>query len=76
MKRTIRFLTFALALGAGAATAESVELLNVSYDPTRELYVDYNAAFAAHWKQQTGDTVTINIEGIGELTNPCKVIAE
>ena len=31
----------------------------MSYDPTRELYVDYNKAFAAHWKTQTGDDVTI-----------------
>ena len=48
----------ALALAAGAA-AKNIELLNVSYDPTRELYVDFNKAFAAHWKAQTGDTVTI-----------------
>jgi sulfate transport system substrate-binding protein len=34
-------------------------LLNVSYDPTRELYEAYNKAFAAHWKQQTGETVSI-----------------
>jgi sulfate transport system substrate-binding protein len=60
MKRTIQFLSLALALGAGVATAEDVELLNVSYDPTRELYSEYNPAFAAHWKEQTGDTVTIN----------------
>ncbi|MEY4593530.1 MAG: hypothetical protein RIR18_2425 [Pseudomonadota bacterium] len=37
-----------------------VSLLNVSYDPTRELYQDYNAAFAKHWKAKTGETVTIN----------------
>ena len=36
-----------------------VILTNVSYDPTRELYEDYNAAFAAHWKAETGETVTI-----------------
>ena len=60
MKRTLQFLTLALALGVRAASAEDVELLNVSYDPTRELYAEYNPAFAAHWKQQTGDTVTIN----------------
>ncbi len=34
-------------------------MLNVSYDPTRELYVDYNKAFAKHWKAQTGQDVTI-----------------
>jgi len=48
----------ALALAAGAH-AKTVELLNVSYDPTRELYADYNKAFAAHWKAKTGDDVTI-----------------
>lgn len=36
-----------------------VELLNVSYDPTRELYVDFNEAFAKHWKAETGQEVTI-----------------
>jgi sulfate/thiosulfate-binding protein len=36
-----------------------VELLNVSYDPTRELYVEYNEAFAKHWKEETGQEVTI-----------------
>ena len=37
-----------------------VELLNVSYDPTRELYVEFNDAFAKHWKEETGQTVTIS----------------
>src|SRR6478736_707507 len=46
-------------LAATGASAKTIELLNVSYDPTRELYVDFNKAFAAHWKAQTGDTVTI-----------------
>jgi sulfate/thiosulfate-binding protein len=39
--------------------AAPTTLLNVSYDPTRELYDDYNAAFAAHWKQRTGKEVSI-----------------
>lgn len=38
---------------------EAIELLNVSYDPTRELYEAYNKEFAAHWKEETGQTVTI-----------------
>jgi sulfate/thiosulfate transport system substrate-binding protein len=42
----------------GAIAAE-VSLLNVSYDPTREFYKDYNAAFAAYWKGKAGDTVTV-----------------
>ncbi len=46
------------AAGALAQTAP-VTLLNVSYDPTRELYVEYNAAFAKHWKAKTGQDVTI-----------------
>ena len=49
--------SFALAPPSQAA---NVTLLNVSYDPTRELYEDYNKAFAAYWKSKTGDTVTIN----------------
>lgn len=41
------------------AFAKDVTLLNVSYDPTRELYQEYNAAFAKQWAQKTGDKVTI-----------------
>ena len=58
-------LTLTFALGAGAMTlapqaqARDFTLLNVSYDPTRELYQDFNKAFAAHWKAKTGDTVTV-----------------
>ncbi|RFC66827.1 MULTISPECIES: sulfate ABC transporter substrate-binding protein [Mesorhizobium] len=44
--------------GLGMAFADTT-LLNVSYDPTRELYKDFNAAFAAKWKADTGETVTI-----------------
>jgi len=54
----ISALVAALAL-TGAASAKTVELLNVSYDPTRELYVEYNAAFARHWKAKTGDDVAV-----------------
>ncbi len=54
------FVHSLLALGlATVASAKTVELLNVSYDPTRELYTEFNQAFAAHWKAKTGDTVTI-----------------
>ena len=49
----------ALALATGPLHAAQVQLLNVSYDPTRELYDQYNKAFAAYWKAQTGDTVTV-----------------
>lgn len=40
--------------------AQAIELLNVSYDPTRELYKAYNQAFIEHWQQQTGERLTIN----------------
>ncbi|HXA36189.1 MAG TPA: hypothetical protein VNW26_07635, partial [Steroidobacteraceae bacterium] len=58
------YLWFAVALivilMSSAAHAASFKLLNVSYDPTREFYEDYNKAFAAYWKGKTGDTVTVN----------------
>ncbi|PKO88424.1 MAG: sulfate transporter subunit [Betaproteobacteria bacterium HGW-Betaproteobacteria-12] len=50
----------AASLLAGQAFAVDVTLLNVSYDPTRELYQDYNRAFAKYWKAKTGDNVKIN----------------
>ncbi len=56
--RTLAAVT-ALGLAAGAAFAEDITLLNVSYDPTRELHQEYNAAFAKHWKAKTGDSVTV-----------------
>ncbi|OWJ88936.1 ABC transporter permease, partial [Pseudomonas sp. A46] len=55
--RRFALATLASALIAGPAAA--TELLNVSYDPTRELYQDYNAAFAKHWKAQGGDDVKV-----------------
>jgi sulfate/thiosulfate transport system substrate-binding protein len=51
--------TVALLFATCAALATDVTLLNVSYDPTRELYQQYNAAFAAYWRQKTGDTVSV-----------------
>jgi sulfate transport system substrate-binding protein len=53
-------LATSLLSAAGAAFAADIKILNVSYDVTREFYQDYNAAFAAYWKEKTGDTVTVN----------------
>ena len=53
-----RLTLLALATVIGAQ-AQTTELLNVSYDPTRELYVEYNAAFSRHWQATTGGTVAI-----------------
>jgi sulfate/thiosulfate-binding protein len=49
-----------LSAGRAAAQAKPLRLLNVSYDPTRELYKDINAAFTAYWKGKTGQAVTID----------------
>jgi len=50
----------AAALITAPSFAKDITLLNVSYDPTRELYQEFNAAFTKHWKEKTGDTVTIS----------------
>src|SRR5208283_3908773 len=58
MRTFLKFLLAStLALSAGA---KEIKLLNVSYDPTRELYQDYNTAFAKYWKAKTGDDVVVN----------------
>ncbi len=53
-------LAASVVLGVGIARAAQVTLLNVSYDPTRELYEAVNARFAKDWKAKTGDDVTVN----------------
>jgi sulfate transport system substrate-binding protein len=57
MKKILTIL--ALGLLASVAGAKNVELLNVSYDPTRELYQEFNTAFAAHWKAESGEDITV-----------------
>ena len=60
MHRLTRLATATTLLFALAGHAlTDVSLLNVSYDPTRELYQDFNTAFAKYWKAKTGETVTI-----------------
>ena len=64
----VAFLAFAL-IGCGGSAAEdsssgarsSVEILNVSYDPTRELYEEFNIAFARHWKETSGQDVRVRM---------------
>ncbi len=66
MKTTARLLAYGGLIAAigltSAVTARGADqtLLNVSYDPTRELYAAYNEAFARHWTETTGNTVTID----------------
>src|SRR3569833_1892684 len=60
MKAFLKSFVLLLAVAiAASAPAKEINLLNVSYDPTRELYQDVNAAFAKQWKDKTGDTVTV-----------------
>ncbi|GAB2550537.1 sulfate ABC transporter substrate-binding protein [Rhodanobacter koreensis] len=61
MKKSRVILVVLGTMFAASVAARDVTLLNVSYDPTRELYRDVNAAFAAQWKAQHGDTVTIQM---------------
>lgn len=74
-------LSLMVALGAcssgkeeAGAQGKKIELLNVSYDPTRELYVSYNKAFSAYWKQKTGQEVTIKQSHGGSGTQSRAVI--
>jgi len=60
LTRGFALLTMAAGLLSPLPARGDVTLLNVSYDPTRELYQDFNAAFAAYWKGKTGEKVTIN----------------
>jgi sulfate transport system substrate-binding protein len=56
---TSQLVTSLALVAALGAPAGAQELLNVSYDPTRELYQEFNAAFARHWRARTGKAITI-----------------
>ena len=63
MRRHLPLLLAAVCFSSvdtGAASAATVRLLNVSYDPTHELYQEFNQAFANYWKAKTGDLVIVN----------------
>ncbi len=60
LNKLIALSLLALASIGGTQAQQNITLLNVSYDPTRELYREFNAEFARHWQQQTGQRVTIN----------------
>lgn len=59
IKKTALVAALAAATLSSAHANKKIELLNVSYDPTRELYQEYNPVFAKYWKEKTGDDVTI-----------------
>ena len=58
-RNALAALLLALAAVGGSASARQAELLNASYDPTRELYAEFNEAFARKWKAETGQTLVI-----------------
>src|SRR5713226_5385787 len=64
MKTMLNALAIA-SLAFFSATARDLTLLNASYDPTRELYQDFNAAFAKYWEAKTGDKVAIRQSNTG-----------
>ena len=74
MNRRISNLAVAAVLAASSAGAADISLLNVSYDPTRELWRDINAKFAAQYKQTKGDNVTIKQSHGGSSTQARAVI--
>lgn len=60
MSRFIAITILALIATCGKPSGAPTTILNVSYDPTREFYIDYNKAFQAHWKEKTGKQIQIN----------------
>ena len=76
MKRLLGLLaaTTLAAAPLNGATAKTISLLNVSYDPTRELYQEFNLAFAKYWRSKTGDEVTIQQSHGGSGKQACSVI--
>jgi sulfate/thiosulfate transport system substrate-binding protein len=78
-RRACARVTLALAAACAVTGASIVRadtsLLNVSYDVTRELYKDFNAAFAKHWKEKTGESVTIN-QSHGGSSKQARAVAD
>jgi sulfate/thiosulfate transport system substrate-binding protein len=65
----------AVALSTPALASAHVSLLNVSYDPTREFYAEYDAAFARLWKAKTGDDVSVSVSNGGSGAQARAVIS-
>src|SRR3990172_4809014 len=68
------FLIF-LSFSIGSSAGPKQSLLNVSYDPTRELYQDFNKSFAAYWQKKSGQTVTVKQSHGGSGKQALSVIA-
>jgi len=75
MKPFHKYLVFLLALAVSGGAIAQTSLLNVSYDVARELYKDINPAFAASWKAQTGETLTLKQSHGGSSKQAGAIIA-
>src|SRR5260370_38412992 len=75
MKNVLMVAGLILALSTLGSAQGSVTLLNVSYDPTRELYQDYNVAFAKYWRAKTGKTVEIQ-QSHGGSSKPARAVID
>ena len=73
-KVAIAAVSASLLWSAAAVEAQNKTLLNVSYDPTRELYREYNNAFTRYWREQTGETVRVNMSHGGSGSQARSVI--
>ena len=76
LRRSLGVIAIAAAFGTVLSVTAFADttILNVSYDPTRELYKAYDEAFAAYWKEKTGETVTIEQSHGGSGTQARAVI--
>jgi len=74
LHKLLSSLLAAALISAGVAAGAEITLLNVSYDVARELYKDYNAVFAKHWKQVSGETVNINQSHGGSSSQAMAVV--
>jgi sulfate transport system substrate-binding protein len=78
IKRSLALALLGIGLlgsaGCGSSGDSGSEILNISYDPTHELYNEYNPAFTQYWKQKTGQTVTVNMSHGGSGKQARKVI--
>ena len=68
------FAAIVAAGGCGRPNDSALEIVNVSYDPTRELYKDYNPAFAEYWAKESGQHVTVKMSHAGSGTQARSVI--
>ena len=75
MKSSLASLALLATLSVGSVHAAQIELLHVSYDPTRELYQEYNSAFAKYWKAQSGDEVVVS-QSHGDSGKQARAVAD